>query len=50
MPSLYLGVQVRWTSLAEGDRKRALIKSRFATRHYQMGFPVFPPETAVQAI
>jgi MFS family permease len=35
--ALYLGVQVRKTRLAEGDRKKELVKGRFAIRHHQMG-------------
>lgn len=35
--ALYLGVQVRKTRLAEGDRKRELVKGRFAIRHHQIG-------------
>lgn len=35
--ALYLGVQVRQTRLAEGDRKKELLKGRFAIRHHQIG-------------
>lgn len=35
--AVYLGVQVRKTRLAEGDRKKELVKGRFAIRHHQMG-------------
>lgn len=30
-------MQVRKTRLAEGDRKKELVKGRFAIRHHQMG-------------
>jgi hypothetical protein len=35
--TLYLGVQVRRTRLAEGEPKKELIKGRFAIRHHQIG-------------
>ena len=35
--AMYLGVQVRRTRLADGDRKKELIKGRFAIRHHQVG-------------
>jgi hypothetical protein len=35
--TLYLGVQVRQTRLAEGEPKKELIKGRFAMRHHQIG-------------
>jgi hypothetical protein len=35
--TLYLGVQVRRTRLAEGESKKELIKGRFAIRHHQIG-------------
>jgi hypothetical protein len=35
--TLYLGVQVRRTRLAEGEPKKELIKGRFAMRHHQIG-------------
>jgi Ni,Fe-hydrogenase I cytochrome b subunit len=35
--TLYLGVQVRRTRLAEGEPKKELIKGRFAVRHHQIG-------------
>lgn len=35
--ALYLGVQVRRTRLADGDRKKELVKGRFAVRHHQIG-------------
>lgn len=35
--SMYLGIQVRKTRLAEGDLKKEMIKGRFAIRHHQMG-------------
>jgi 4-hydroxybenzoate polyprenyltransferase len=35
--TLYLGVQVRRTRLAEGELKKELIKGQFANRHHQIG-------------
>jgi hypothetical protein len=35
--TMYLGVQVRRTRLADGDLKKELVKGRFAIRHHQIG-------------
>jgi Protein of unknown function (DUF4079) len=35
--AMYLGVQARQTRLADGDRKKELIKGHFAIRHHQIG-------------
>lgn len=35
--SMYLGMQVRRTRLADGDLKKELAKGRFAIRHHQIG-------------
>ncbi len=35
--AMYLGVQVRRARLADGERKKELVKGRFAIRHQQIG-------------
>lgn len=35
--AMYLGIQSRRVRYAEGDEKKALIKGKFAVRHYQLG-------------
>lgn len=35
--TMYLGVQVRRTRLADGDFKKELVKGRFTIRHHQIG-------------
>lgn len=36
--TMYLGMQVRRTRLADSDLKKELVKGQFALRHRQMGF------------
>lgn len=35
--AMYLGVQVRRARLADGERRKELVKGRFAIRHQQLG-------------
>lgn len=35
--AMYLGIQSRRVRYAEGEEKKALIKEKFAVRHYQLG-------------
>ncbi len=35
--ALYLGVQIRRTRKAEGDKKKELIKGKFSDRHHRIG-------------
>jgi hypothetical protein len=35
--AMYLGIQSRRVRHAEGEEKKALIKGKFAVRHYQLG-------------
>jgi len=35
--AMYLGIQSRRVRYAEGEEKKALIKGKFAVRHYQLG-------------
>jgi hypothetical protein len=35
--ALYLGIKVRRTRSAEGEEKKALIKGKYNTRHFQIG-------------